>query len=1369
MGALRQHEGRAWAKVALPLLVGLAVGCKSNLEVPEGSVLSCQSNRDCPQAFSCVVEVGRCFASQGSCVERRGDEWVLARDGNHCARVDGTSGVCRRGECVQSVCGDGVVDPSTGEQCDEGETNSDILPDHCRNDCRLPFCGDGVRDAEEECDDANVDDEDGCLTTCVANVCGDGFRWAGVELCDDGNTASEDFCLATCVPNLCGDGIRNPAAEACDDGSANSNTVPNACRTDCSLPRCGDGVQDAGEDCDDGNTSEQDSCLPSCAVNRCGDGALRVGVEACDDGNTDSGDGCRSDCLKKEACGDGEIDANEQCDDANSNPNDGCDNCTSVRWQAHVVVPGSISEAAEVPVNAAGVAADRAGNVYFTDGIENRVYRLDVSSGEVTVLAGSGEAGYSGDGGPATQADLRSPGPVALDGFGNLYFADGGDPLYTAYGRVIRKIDRAGTISTIAGTGESPGAPCNTLAQARDGEGGPALQARLDGVGGLAVDGSGDLFFVSSFCRVARRIDAQTGLITTVMGDGTPGYEEGIAAIDAHFNSPRDIVVAASGDLFIADGPLNRVRRIDAVTKVVTTTAGSSSSTPNDGGPATSAGLPLPSHLALDSMGRLFIGHGDSSSERVRLVDTDGTIQTIVGGDAIGFSGDGGPANLAHLSAVGGLAVDLVGNLFIADTTKYGANPPSLRIRRVAAATGIIQSVAGSGLDRRTAAGRGALGVDLDLVDFVVGPDGAVYGSSRRHQILRLFAGVVEVVAGSGEAGGPADVVDGEPAASAALGSPRGLIFDGQGNLIFTDAAARVVRQLTPTGLLETLAGTGGEGCSGNGGPAIDATLKQPVDVALDSAGRLYILDAGYDVSPASQQCTGIRRVETDGTIVPWVGDGNKACSAVSTAAATETEPAAIFVDANDSLYIADQGCNRVIEVLPDQTLVQRVNRPDSRGVTDVWVDATGTIWLTASLENRVFTCSGTCVTFDTLEVLQPIAGGALTTVRDATSPLATAVDDPVAIGFDTDGHLLWLEQGSGRLRTIDAQDEVRTLAGPIHLGDGPTAKAALADPRALAQAQDGSWLIADGRSGRVRRLDAGEQQTVIGYPEGFAQSEDNTRARFARLLGNASGIATATSGELFIADSSAHVIWKVTTATGMDPENWPWEVFAGALDTPGYASGLRLDALFDAPSGLALSVDETYLYVADTQNHVLRAIDLLGGETKVVAGQAGLRGITLAPLAQATMALFNQPQAVAADIDGSVYLADTGNHMVHRISPDGALEPVIGVGFPGSTGEGTPARAFAVDSPRGLAIDPYGNLLVTSRNAVRLVQSGADGVARGDDEVLTIYGTPPWDTFPDSVTRCLSGVAVQPDGSTFRLLDACLGVVLDLAPSPIP
>jgi hypothetical protein len=301
--------------------------------------------------------------------------------------------------------------------------------------------------------------------------------------------------------------------------------------------------------------------------------------------------------------------------------------------------------------------------------------------GTITTVAGTGQAGFSGDGGPAAQARLNFPFDVAVDAAGNVLIA------VTDNNRV-RKVSPAGLISTVAGTGK-PGF---------SGDGGPATEAGMN-PWTLALDGAGNLFIGDSGNYRVRKVSTD-GLITTFAGSGKGGFSgDGGPATEARFSGYGLGVDDAAGNLFIADTNNHRIRKVSPE-GIITTVAGSGPTgitkglSAGDGGLATEARLNGPHNLALDRLGNLFFSEvgdffGTNRGYRVRKVDTKGIISTVAGSDRRGFAGDGGPATQARLHTPSGVAVDSAGTLFFSDEGNQ-------RVRKVDA-NGIISTVAGGG------------------------------------------------------------------------------------------------------------------------------------------------------------------------------------------------------------------------------------------------------------------------------------------------------------------------------------------------------------------------------------------------------------------------------------------------------------------------------------------------------------------------------------------------------------------------------------------------------------------------------------------------------------------------------------------------
>ncbi len=304
-----------------------------------------------------------------------------------------------------------------------------------------------------------------------------------------------------------------------------------------------------------------------------------------------------------------------------------------------------------------GLTVDAAGNLYIAD-TANNVIRMVGTNGVISTVAGTVNLGlgYSGDGGPATSAQLKTPDGVVVDSAGNLYIADSGN-------EVIRKVTPDGVIMTFAGGGSPP--------LLSVGDGGPATSASLGSPGGLAVDSGGNLYIADSGGNRVRQVTPD-GIITTVAG-GAPPFNRNIGdggpATSAILNSPTSVAVDSSGDLYIADAGNNRIRQVSPSGVITTIAGGNSASFSGDGGPATSAGLSFPTGVAIDSAGNLYIA--DAGDQRIRMVTPDGTITTIAGNGAAGNSGDGGPATNAELNYPSTLALGGNGVLYVADSFNY--------------------------------------------------------------------------------------------------------------------------------------------------------------------------------------------------------------------------------------------------------------------------------------------------------------------------------------------------------------------------------------------------------------------------------------------------------------------------------------------------------------------------------------------------------------------------------------------------------------------------------------------------------------------------------------------------------------------------
>jgi uncharacterized protein (TIGR03437 family) len=294
-----------------------------------------------------------------------------------------------------------------------------------------------------------------------------------------------------------------------------------------------------------------------------------------------------------------------------------------------------------------GVALDSAGNIYIADTSNFRVRRVS-PAGMIYTVAGNGVNSYSGDGGQAVAASLSDVTGVAVDSAGNLYITDDSN-------RRIRKVGANGVITTIAGVG----------VQGYSGDGGPATAAMLGRPVALAFDSTGNLYYADSVDQVIRKIDTN-GIITTVAGNGVDGYSgDGGPATAAALAFPIGIAIDTGGNLYIADGNNNRVREVTPLGTITTVAGNGKGGFSGDGGQAIDAAINIPSDVAVDTAGNLYIA--DAGNNRVRQVTPAGVISTIAGTDDNGYSGDGGLPTDAMLNYPWGLGVNPAGSVYIGD------------------------------------------------------------------------------------------------------------------------------------------------------------------------------------------------------------------------------------------------------------------------------------------------------------------------------------------------------------------------------------------------------------------------------------------------------------------------------------------------------------------------------------------------------------------------------------------------------------------------------------------------------------------------------------------------------------------------------
>jgi sugar lactone lactonase YvrE len=533
-----------------------------------------------------------------------------------------------------------------------------------------------------------------------------------------------------------------------------------------------------------------------------------------------------------------------------------------------------------------GLASDSVGNLYLTSGC--RIRKLNAANGLIATVVGTGVCGFGGDKGPALAAQISVSAAIALDSLGNLYLTDANR---------VRAVDaRSGLIGTLAGTG----------AAAFSGDNGLATAATLSSPSSIAIDAQFNVFVADTANQRVRRIDGQSGIITTVAGNGTVGSGgDNGPAVDAALSTPKAIAIDASGNLDIADTGNGLIRRVSATSGVISTIAGRSGSTAiGDSGPAIAAQFAGLRGITLDSAGNLYLA--DTGNCRVRRISASTGFVATVAGTACGpFGGDAGPALEATLNAPGDVAVDSHGNLFIADTG-------NARVRKVDASSGIITTLAGGGsVTAGSDGGAATLARLVSPAGLALDGNGNVFFSDAGDNRVRRVsaAGIIGTVAGTGAAdfGG-----DGGVAIEAQLNSPAGIALDSFGNLYIADNGNYRVRRVDALlGKIKTIAGNGQMSFSGDAGPATGAALGSPRGVAIDNGGNLWIADDAVNR---------IRVVNlASGTINTIAGTGaqNSSGDGGLAASAEVNHPWGLAAAADQTIYFSENGSSRLRALLP--------------------------------------------------------------------------------------------------------------------------------------------------------------------------------------------------------------------------------------------------------------------------------------------------------------------------------------------------------------------------------------------------------------------------------------------------------------------
>ena len=850
------------------------------------------------------------------------------------------------------------------------------------------------------------------------------------------------------------------------------------------------------------------------------------------------------------------------------------------------------------------IVADGAGNKYIGDSHYGIIRKVN-SSGIISTIAGTGTPGYSGDGGPATAAQLNYLQQLAFDGYGNLLILDNNN--YR-----LRKISTSGIITTIAGNGGT-----GVL-----GDGGPATDASISNLNGIITDLTGNIY-ISCYARI-RKINT-SGIISTIAGNGTFGYSgDGGPATAAELAAPVGIALDGSGNIIFCDEYEDRIRKINTA-GIITTIAGTGTgSYGGDGGPATAAQLNEPEALTLDGSGNIFFW--DVFNYRIREINSSGIISTVGGDGIIGYSGDGGPATMAKLNGAGQIAFDYTGSLFLGDEGNY-------RVRKI------------------NFAGRSPAFTGGHTEGIVVCENS---GANAANTVLAVYDTTTGLTATWSLVSGPAH---------------------GTAAVAYTTTTTGGI--LTPTGRSYTP----------NSGYYGTDTFKVRVTDGINSDTTNVIVtvnrfEAGI-ITGSTTLCSGSTTSLTDTTSGGTWSSSNVAIATIGSIGVVT----AITGGTDTIIYSITNSCGltnsiKVITVNTMPLAITGIDSTQAGGYTTLFDSIIGGIW----------SCSNPAIA--TVGSGNGVVAGVVTGTVTITYSTGPGCNATTSVRVTTNGGLM-----------------INTIAGNGtggYSGDGGFAtETELYEPFGITTDNAGNIYFADESNQRIRKINASGIISTIAGTGIVGYSGDGGPATNAQI-DHPGYIHIDGTGNIYFGDVTNHRIRKINTSGIIT-------TFAGNGGT-GHSGdgGLATAAQIDIPAGLTMD-GAGNLYIAESTYPTVRKVSTSGIISTIAGnGTIGFSGDG----GPATNAALDGPEGLTIDNGGNLYISDVGGY-IRKVNTSGIITTIAGIGPGWYSGDGGPATAAALGDPTDISFDGMGNLYIACWNSYNIRKINTSGI------ISTITGNP--------------------------------------------